>query len=83
MKPFIGYLINMRPSVTFYIVISTVLLAAVAVLVFYEFSFSTVFYTVLLGQAWWLLTVYKVLSDNYTTEKTFDDWYEDHPIGRE
>ena len=25
--------------------------------------------------------VYKVLTDNYTTEKTFSDFYEDHPIG--
>ena len=23
--------------------------------------------------------VYKVLCDNYTTLKTFKDWYEDHP----
>jgi len=25
-------------------------------------------------------TVYKVLTDKYTTDKTFDDWYEDHPM---
>lgn len=73
----------MRFSVTFYIGISTVLLVAVAMMVFYNFSFEAVFYTVLVGQAWWLLTVYKVLSDNYSTDKTFEDWYEDHPIGRE
>lgn len=24
--------------------------------------------------------VYKVLRDNYTTLKTFTDWYEDHPM---
>jgi len=24
--------------------------------------------------------VYKVLSDNYTTLKTFKDWYEDNPM---
>ncbi|MGB7784665.1 MAG: hypothetical protein WBL27_01060, partial [Salinimicrobium sp.] len=67
----------MRFSVTFYIAITTILLVAVAVMVFYEFSFSAVFYTVVAGQAWWLLTVYKVLSDKYSTDKTFDDWYED------
>lgn len=24
--------------------------------------------------------VYKVLTDQYTTTKTFKDWYEDHPM---
>lgn len=73
----------MRFSVAFYIGITTILLVAVAVLVFYNISFEAVFYTVLAGQAWWILTVYKVLSDDYTTDKTFNDWYEDNPIGRE
>lgn len=73
----------MRFSVTFYIGITTILLVAVAAMVFYNLSFTAVFLTVLVGQAWWILTVYKVLSDNYSTEKTFDDWYEDYPIGRE
>lgn len=73
----------MRFSVTFYIIITTILLVAVATLVYYNFSYNAVFYTVIVGQAWWLLTVYKVLSDTYSTEKTFEDWYEDHPIGRE
>ncbi len=73
----------MRFSVTFYVGITTILLVAVAVMVFYDFSFDAVFYTVLAGQAWWLLTVYKVLTNDYSTKKTFDDWYEDHPIGRE
>lgn len=73
----------MRQSAIFYVVITTVLLAAVAVMVFYNLSYDLIFYTVLAGQAWWLLTVYKVLTDDYTTDKTFDDWYEDHPVGRE
>lgn len=73
----------MRFPVAFYIIISTILLVAIATMVFYNVSYTVVFYTVIVGQAWWLLTVYKTLTDNYTTEKTFDDWYEDHPIGRE
>jgi hypothetical protein len=28
-----------------------------------------------------VLMVYKVLTDNYKTDKTFEDFYEDHPIG--
>jgi hypothetical protein len=73
----------MRQSVIFYVVITTLLLAAVAVMVFYNLSYHLIFYTVLAGQAWWLLTVYKVLTDDYSTDKTFEDWYEDHPIGRD
>lgn len=73
----------MRPTVTFYITITTILLVAVAAMVYYDFSFTTVFYTVLAGQAWWIFTVYKVLTDDYETDKTFDDWYEDNPIGKE
>lgn len=73
----------MRLSAHFYVVITTLLLVAVAAMVFYDVSYWMVFLTVLAGQAWWLLTVYKVLTDDYATDKTFDDWYEDHPIGRE
>ena len=73
----------MRQSGIFYVVISTILLVAVAVMVFYDLPFNLIFYTVVAGQAWWLLTIYKVLTEKYTTDKTFDDWYEDHPIGRD
>ena len=70
----------MKQKAHIYVIISTLLLVAIAVMVFYDVSYPVVFYTVLTGQAFWLFTVYKVLTDNYTTEKTFDDWYEDHPM---
>lgn len=73
----------MKLSVIFYIVVTTLLLVAVTVMVFYDLPFDLIMYTVIAGQAWWIFTVYKVLTDKYTTNKTFDDWYEDHPIGRE
>ncbi len=73
----------MRISAHFYVIVATLLLVSVAVMVFYNVSYDIVFYTVIAGQAWWLLTVYKVITDKYSTEKTFDDWYEDHPIGKE
>ncbi len=69
----------MKLSAHFYVVISTIFLVLVAALVFYNAPYNIVFYTVLVGQAWWLLTVYKVLINDYSTKKTFDDWYEDHP----
>lgn len=78
-----GYIKDMKFSALFYVIITTFLLIAVGVMVHYDVSYDIVFYTVLAGQAWWLFTVYKVITDDYTTEKAFDDWYEDHPIGRE
>ncbi len=42
-------------------------------------SFSWVFHITVLGQAMLVLTVYKILTDNYKTEKTFRDFYEDKP----
>jgi hypothetical protein len=73
----------MRQSAHIYVLITTLFLVTIAVMVFYNVSYPVVFFTVLAGQAFWLFTVYKVLTDDYSTEKTFDDWYEDHPIGRE
>lgn len=58
-------------------------MVGVAVTVFFNVAYPIVYTTVIIGQVWWLLTIYKVLTDDYTTEKTFDDWYEDHPIGKE
>ncbi|CAN0602772.1 unnamed protein product, partial [Ectocarpus sp. 12 AP-2014] len=42
-----------------------------------------VFYVTVLGQVMIVFMVYRVLRDKYTTNKTFADFYEDHPIGRE
>jgi TRAP-type C4-dicarboxylate transport system permease small subunit len=44
------------------------------------FAFSWVFYVTVLGQGLVVFMVYKVLTDNYRTDKTFDDFYEDYPI---
>jgi len=47
-----------------------------------DFSFNWVFYVIVLGQLMIVYLVYKVLKDNYVTDKTFKDFYEDHPIGQ-
>ena len=70
----------MKLSLTFYILLSTGLLVLVAVMAFYNLPFSWVFFTTLIGQISMLLMVYKILTDDYTTEKTFKDWYEDRPL---
>jgi TRAP-type C4-dicarboxylate transport system permease small subunit len=48
-----------------------------------DLPFNWVFYSTVIGQILVAVMVYKVLKDNYRTEKTFADFYEDHPIGRE
>ena len=73
----------MRVSAHFYIIVTTLLLAAVAIMVFYNVAYPIVYTTVIIGQAWWILTVYKVLTNKYTTKKTFEDWYEDHPLQKD
>jgi hypothetical protein len=45
-----------------------------------NFLFSAIFFLTVFGQVLLMHTVYKVLTDKYTTDKTFDDWYEDHPM---
>jgi uncharacterized membrane protein len=45
-----------------------------------NFPFNWVFYLTVIGQVMVAVMVYKVLTDNYTTEKTFEHFYEDRPI---
>lgn len=71
----------MKNTAMILVVISTVILFSLGVLAALDFPFKWMFYLTCIGQATWIYTVYKVLTDNYTTEKTFDDWYEDKPIG--
>ena len=59
--------------------LTTIVLIAVAILSSLNFSFSLIFYLVVFGQLLLIFTVYKVLTDDYKTDKTFDNWYEDHP----
>lgn len=63
--------------------ITTFILVLVTVLSALNTQFPLVFYLTCLGQVLLIFTVYKVLTDDYRTEKTFDDWYEDNPIGKE
>ena len=47
---------------------------------FYQLPFGWLFFATIVGQGSLLLMVYKILTDDYTTEKTFEDWYEDRPL---
>ena len=50
---------------------------------YYNLSYNLIFYVTVGGQLLFIFTVYKILTDKYTTTKTFEDWYEDHPIEKE
>ncbi len=73
----------MKISAITYLLITTLLLIIVTVFSAMDFPFSWVFYLTVLGQALLIFSVLKVLKDDYTTNKDFEDLYEDHPIGKE
>jgi TRAP-type C4-dicarboxylate transport system permease small subunit len=73
----------MNISPIFYLIITTLVLITVTIFAAMDLPFSWVFYLSVFGQALLVFSVIKVLKDNYTTDKTFKDFYEDHPIGRE
>ncbi len=62
---------------------TTMALVTVTIMVSMNFPFNWVFYMTVFGQALVVYMVYKVLTDDYDTTKTFDDFYEDNPIGRQ
>ena len=66
-----------------YLVATTFILVTVAIFAALGLAFNWIFYLTVLGQALLVFTVYKVLKDHYETNKTFEDYYEDHPIERE
>lgn len=59
--------------------VTTTLLLTVVIFVAMDFSFSWVFYATCAGQILLVYTVYKILVDDYSTDKTFKDFYEDRP----
>ncbi len=73
----------MKLPVMFYVWVTTILLITVTIMSSMNMPFNWVFYLTVIGQVLVALMVYKVLIDNYTTDKTFQDYYEDYPIGRQ
>lgn len=62
---------------------TTLLLLTLVVFATMDVAFTWVFYVSCIGQVLLIYTVYRVLKDDYDTEKTFSDFYEDYPIGNE
>ncbi|WP_300436859.1 hypothetical protein [Christiangramia sp.] len=73
----------MKSSAILFLILTTCVLVLVTIFSALNFPFPLIFYMVCAGQLLLIWTVYKVLTEKYTTEKTFEDYYEDHPIDRE
>ncbi len=69
----------MKSKGIFLLALSTLILITVTIFASMNLAFSWVFYLTLIGQVVLIFAVYHVLTDNYTTEKVFNDWYEDQP----
>ena len=74
---------KMKTSAITWLSITTIFLLTVTIFSVMNILFSWVFYITIIGQAFLLYSVYKILTDSYTTDKTFEDFYEDHPIKKE
>tara|TARA_Y100000815_G_scaffold61077_1_gene49381 strand:+ start:786 stop:1040 length:255 start_codon:yes stop_codon:yes gene_type:complete len=70
----------MKTSPILYVIITTLLLITITIVSAMDLPFNWVFYITVVGQVSIVLMVYKVLTDNYSTNKTFDHFYEDRPI---
>ncbi|WP_127845858.1 hypothetical protein [Psychroflexus aestuariivivens] len=62
-----------------FLAITTLVLITVTIFASLNLSFSWVFYLSILGQILLVISVYKILREDYQTDKEFKDWYEDHP----
>ncbi|RED50421.1 hypothetical protein [Seonamhaeicola aphaedonensis] len=70
----------MKIPIMFYVGLTTFLLVLLTFMVSMNMTFTVVFYTMCLGQVMVGVMVYKVLKDKYTTDKTFENFYEDRPF---
>ena len=70
----------MNSSAMFWVGITTLVLVTVTIMASMGFPFNWVFYVTVLGQIMVVYMVYRVLTDNYQTDKTFEDFYEDRPV---
>jgi hypothetical protein len=71
--------ITMKITAMHWVAITTLLLITVTIFATMNLAFNWIFYITMLGQASVVVMVYKVLKDNYVTDKTFKDRYEDFP----
>tara|TARA_R110001632_G_scaffold72565_4_gene167677 strand:+ start:1192 stop:1401 length:210 start_codon:yes stop_codon:yes gene_type:complete len=64
----------------FLLALTTLILITATIFASLNIAFSWIFLLTVLGQVLFLFTVYKILRDDYSTDKTFADFYEDKPL---
>ena len=60
--------------------ITTLLLITLTIMVSMNLPFNWVFYMTVIGQVFVVVMVYKVLTDDFETDKTFEDFYQDYDV---
>ena len=73
----------MKISAMSVVAFTTLVLVTLTIMASMNFPFSWVFYVTVFGQGLVVYMVYKVLTDDYQTTKTFEDFYEDVPVKRD
>jgi len=73
----------MKNSAIIFLSITSLLLLVIVIFTILNFPINWIFYGTCVGQALLVFTVVKILKDDYHTDKTFEDFYEDRPdLGR-
>lgn len=73
----------MKISAMALVAVTTLILLTVVIFSSLDLPFRWVFLLTTAGQILLVITVIRVLKDDYTTDKTFEDFYEDNPIREE
>ena len=68
----------MRTSAMFWVAATTLMLLLETVTASLAFPFHWIFFIALAGQVMVVYMVYRVLTEPYTTNKTFQDYYQDY-----
>ena len=70
----------MKVSAMGLVALTTLVLVTLVIMASMNFPFNWVFYVTIFGQGLVVFMVYRVLTEDYQTDKTFDDFYEDYPM---
>lgn len=73
----------MKVSGTVYLTIAILVLITVTIFASTGLPFNWIFFLTVVGQILLIMAVYKVLNSDYSTNKTFKNFYEDEPIDKD
>lgn len=67
-------------SLKFTVYFATIFVVLYTMLSTMEIAFGLIYLAFLIAQGLLIYMVYRILTDNYKTSRTFSDWYEDKDI---